>query len=191
MDYFTKQESFNLALRGIFTVSEMITYEYVEDLCKSILGSIDDETEEITLLISSPGGSVDGATCFADFASLFERIRLHGVAVGECGSSAFAILQCCHMRTALRNCIFAVHYMHFNAHLVFDGTQREQAIKAAEVGTKTQKLLDDLICHRSGIKRSEWRRLIREGEKFGVNRTADEMLKLGLVDKVVDTYPLF
>jgi ATP-dependent protease ClpP protease subunit len=191
MDYFTDQESLGLALRGIFTVTREITYHNVEELCQSMLSSIDDGTEELTVLFSSTGGDVAGATCFSDFASLFKRVRIHGVAMGECGSAAFAMLQCCHRRIALRNCVFFVHYMHAGVHIVFDGTEKEQAIKAAEDGTQMQQLLEDMMCRHSGIKRSEWRKLIRDGEKFGMKQTADDMLKSGLLDEVIDEYPLF
>jgi ATP-dependent protease ClpP protease subunit len=192
MDYFGPEESFNLARdHGVFVVTKEISYGLVEDLCQGILSSIDDATEVVEVLISSPGGALAGATCFSEFTSLFEKIRIHGIAVGECGSAAFAMLQCCHKRIALPQCVFAIHYLHSGVPLTCDGTEQEQAKHIAADATRSQKLLDDLICGRSGISRREWKRLMKEGERYGVSLTAQEMLDCGLIDKIIKTFPLY
>ncbi len=96
-----------LANKGMFLITE-VTYETIERLCSDILEYTSEKNDvEATLLINSSGGDPGGTICFKDFRNTLRKdIKINGIAFSECGSAAFALLQCCDKRQALRNCGF-------------------------------------------------------------------------------------
>jgi ATP-dependent protease ClpP protease subunit len=80
---------------------ERISPEQMEGLMKWMANAIAHGKRDFTLLIRSSGGSPNWAVHFASFLRMVpEDVRLHGIAIGECGSAALAVLQFCHKRRA-------------------------------------------------------------------------------------------
>lgn len=193
MDYFPARVALRLRQRGIFVLTGTISEESVSELCQAMTEYIDlsEKTDEITLLISSLGGSVDAAMCFSDFVALFDTVKIRGIAVGECESAALLILQCCHSRLAMRNCSFLIHHIHTLMPTTYDGSEKEQVLAFVRDGRQTNRKLFALVARRSGIKRSVWRRLADEGERYAMKRTPEEIMRLGLLDGITDAFEVF
>lgn len=189
MNYFAPRATLRLQQKGIFVLTGTITEESIGEICQAMTEYIDfaETTDEITLLISSMGGSVDAAMCFSDFVALLGSVKIRAIAVGECESAALLILQCCHSRLSMRNCSFLIHHIHTLMPTTYDGSEKEQVQAFLRDGRQTNRKLVALVSRRSGITRPVWRRLADEGERYGIKRTPEEMCRLGLLDDIIDT----
>ena len=118
------------------------------------------------------------------------KIHLRGVAIGECGSAALALLQCCDVRYAVAGCAFFIHNM-TSTYTYTDGDHDLEKFMA-RVKT-TEDLHNELIrmqCQRSNIKEETWRELANLGSKINHPIMADEALELGLIDRIIPRYPI-
>jgi ATP-dependent protease ClpP protease subunit len=146
-----------------------------------------------TLVINSSGGSPKMVLDFASFlATLSKDVRIEGVTFGECGSAALALLQCCHKRTSVKHCGFFIHNIETKITISCQETSLSDVQRQIEVSRKMEEELVNLQCKRSGITKQKWRKLAAEGQTSpGSVIIAGEAKKLGLVDQVINHYPLF
>ena len=151
------------------------------------------EKQEFTILINSPGGTPALVLYFASFlATLAPEVKIKGVTFGECGSAALALLQCCHERVAVRDCGFFVH--HINTEFVVNCQKKDR--KFLERVLAESRLLEEelvrLQSKRTGMSRRAWMKLADEGEEIrGRAILSSRALTLGLVDKIIEEYPIF
>ena len=147
---------------------------------------------EFTIVINSSGGLPEWIVYFASFVrTLSPNVRLTGVTFGECGSSALALLQCCHKRIAVKHSCFFIHNMHKTIRVNCQDVKWNDLAKKIERSKKLEKELVKLQSKRAGMTVSAWRTLAREGESIVSEIHANEAKKLGLIDAVVDEYPIF
>jgi ATP-dependent protease ClpP protease subunit len=177
--------------KGYFLVTD-VTFEAVENLMGWILNNRPDK-KELTIVINSSGGS-PGAVCyFSSFLRTLEKdAQITGVAFGQCGSAAFALLQCCHARVGVQDCGFFVHRLRHDTSLT-GLTNIDRDIKpriSSSLGV--EDTLVRLTCKRSKLSKKQWYKLADEGERIpGHAIMADRALKLGFIDKIVNSFPLF
>jgi ATP-dependent protease ClpP protease subunit len=179
---------------GTFLVSKIDT-NTIESIEKWILNNrrTAQQQSEFTLVINSSGGSPGLVLYFASFLrTLSADVRLKGVAFGECGSAALALLQCCHERVAVKNCGFFIHNINNTTKFSCQDVDWSKLKNHADNSKKLEAELVRLQAKRCGMPVKKWRSLARKGEENpGTAIFTGEAKKIGLIDSVVEAYPLF
>jgi ATP-dependent protease ClpP protease subunit len=150
--------------------------------------------KEFTILINSTGGEPDIINYFVSFLStLSKEVKIKGVAFGQCGSAAMALFQCCHERIAVKNCGFFIHHVQVDLGFSCQKTLKQLNVQLRlDSARSTEESLVTLQAKRCGMSRAKWMKLADLGEeKRSRAILPSEALKLGLIDKIVDYYPLF
>jgi ATP-dependent protease ClpP protease subunit len=186
-----KQE---IGLQGKFLLS-VVDKPTITELMEWMGRNVSKGKREFTLLISSAGGSPSWACFFASFLrSLPEDVKLHGITFGECGSAALAILQFCHKRTAVRHTAFFPHHvqqtLQINCQLPMEEifAYVEHEIMQSRMIERELSLIQSA---RMGITLDDFFQIADRGEKLsGVKYFTDEALKIGMIDEVIERYPL-
>lgn len=181
-----------LYARGIFPVVGKIDFEVLESLLDFVLRNRE-EKKPITVLINSSGGNPTPVQHFRSLLNVVgSDVKLRGVAFGECGSSALALLQCCTVRYGIEGCGFFIHNMQFMPKLDCALFDEELFRDEFERTKKLEAEMIDLQCRRSGISEEEWRNLARLGSKMsGRAIFCTEAKELGLIDRVRRRFPVF
>lgn len=178
----------SLAEKGVFVITE-VKFTEVTALCNNILACVAAGKKEVTVVINSSGGSPTAAICFHEFVStLSKEIVLTGVAVGECGSAALAMLLCCQRRKAQRYCGFFIHHMEMSLFIKVDGTEEAQIRKNLERSKKISQAIVAMQCACTGMSAEEWKALATKGEAGDSITTAEEALKYKIVHEVIDAW---
>lgn len=177
--------------RGIFLVTK-VDYETMNALTSFIVNNRPKQ-KKFTILINSPGGDPVQILSFASFVrTLSKDVELLGVAFNECGSSALALLQCCHHRIAVDYCSFFIHRMQQKPSINCHKPDMDQLAHDIEETRRLEEVLIRLQCERSGMSVENWCKLA-DSREAGVDNHifASDALRLGLVDEVVDSFPVF
>jgi|GEM_PF-5841533 len=148
---------------------------------------------DFTVLIDSPGGSPGLMLHTASvFRTMKDDFNLTGVAIGECGSAAFALLQCCKTRIMIKNCGLFIHHIQstFTQSAQNESfTEIKERIKFAK---EMEEELVELQAKRCGMTKAKWMKIADRGDNIsGRAILSKEARRLNLVDKVVDSYPIF
>jgi ATP-dependent protease ClpP protease subunit len=175
---------------------EVIDQESMTTLMKWMGDNITRGKREFTLLISSSGGSATWAIQFASFLRMVPGdVRLHGIAIGECGSAALAVLQFCHRRTALRHTAFFPHHVQCTLKINCQQSMEEIMASVEREVAQSRLIERELVLIQSkriGITADEWMQIAEYGEqlKGGIKYLTDDALRLGMIDEVIERYPL-
>ncbi len=179
---------------GKFLVSK-IDAETIESIQEWILRNRlqDDPKTEFTLVINSSGGDPGLVTYFASFLrTLSDEVKLKGVAYGECGSAALALLQCCHERIAVKHCGFFIHHISDTLTISCHNLDMAKVRHVVETSKKLEDELVELQAERCGMSKQRWKTLADKGEKTpGSAILPKEAEQLGMIDKIIEKYPLF
>ncbi len=182
----------SLLQRGVFVIADVVTIDAVQKLVGDILSYIATDKREVTLMINSSGGDPAAAILFNEFVrTLRKEISITGIAFGECGSAALALLQCCHKRKALKHCGIFPHNKKMSITLVLDGTEETQFKKHLENHRKIHDTVVALQLTKTGLTREEWDVLTRKGDLSSAVMTASEALQNKLIDDVIDSFEVF
>lgn len=180
-----------LIKNGQFLVTN-VDDETLGQLAKWIIDSRPTK-KEFAIVICSSGGSPTIVVNFASFVgTLGKEVKLTGVAFGECGSAALALLQCCHDRIAVKHCGFFIHHLHSNfntsPHKVSLNRLKEEIADSLNLEQEIVRMQ----CTRTGMSVAAWNRLADRGETIkGRAIYPADARKLGLIDKIVDQYTVF
>lgn len=180
-----------LIKNGQFLVTN-VDHETLGQLAKWIIDGRPSKKEFIVVICSS-GGSPTMVVNFASFAgTLGKEVKLTGVAFGECGSAALALLQCCHERIAVKHCGFFIHHVHSN----FNTSPHKVSLKRLKEeiadGLHLEQEIVRMQCKRAGMSVAAWNRLADRGETVkGRAIYPADAHKLGLIDRIVDYYAIF
>jgi hypothetical protein len=151
---------------------------------------------EFTLLISSSGGSPSWVIHFAGILrAMPSDVRLHGVAIGECGSAALAVLQLCHTRSAVRHTAFYPHHVQCTLEINCQQSMAEIVAYVEREVAQSRMVEQEVVLIQStrmGITVEEWMQIAEYGEQLdgGIKYLTDDALRLGMIDEVLDWYPL-
>lgn len=176
---------------------ERISPEQMEELMEWMGYSIEHGKRDFTLLISSPGGSPGWAIHFASFLRIApEDVRLHGIALSECGSAALAVLQPCHKRSAVRHTAFYPHHVQVTLDVNCQQPVAEIIAYVEREIAQARLLEQELVSIQSarmGITAEQWMEIAEYGEKLegGIKYLTDDALRLGMIDEVIEHYSLF
>jgi ATP-dependent protease ClpP protease subunit len=180
-----------LVKNGQFLVTK-VDFETLDQLEKWIVNERPAKTEFV-IAINSSGGSPSAVINFASFVGTLGRgVKLTGVAFSECGSAAIVLLQCCHERIAVKHCGFFIHHLQSN----LNTTPHQVTLKRFREEVADSRDLEDevvrLQCARTGLSAAAWNRLANRGSLIkGRAIYPAAARKLGLIDKIVDHYPIF
>ena len=181
-----------LAERRFVPIIGKIDREKVEGLGK-ILPVLDlKEVAPITLLISSGGGSI---ACSRYIGGIIDALHspVDALVIERAASAAVDIVLMCRKRRALPTSTFFLHF----ARCTFEATLNSDIITAEDIAifkkrmTANKRALEELYARRLGKKRAEIHRLFGIGEKYDIDYTASEALKLGIIDEIDTTFKYF
>ncbi len=190
----TSKREEELDCEGKFFIS-VVDSKTISRLMSWMSDNIQKGRRDFTLLISSGGGSPSWASYFASYLrSIPQDVRLHGIAIGECGSAALAILQFCHKRSAVRHTGFFPHHMQskfeINCHQPMEEilAHVEREIMQARSIEEELSLIQSA---RMGITLEQWYQIADFGEQVtGIKYFTYDALRLGMIDEVIEHYPL-
>lgn len=178
--------------KGIYPISE-ITHDAIQEIRDWIITNMD-KRKKFTILINSSGGSPSSVIRFSSFTSVLPKnVELIGVAVDTCGSAALALLQCCRKRIAVKNTSFFIHHVKSDIRVGYYYKNRDQIISdELESNKKIEDEIVSIQCKRSGLSEKKWMEIADNGEKYCYTPIfTEQCLKLGLVDKTIDSYSIF
>lgn len=176
---------------GYFIVTE-VNFEVVRNLIIWILSNRPSK-KEFTIVINSSGGDPVSVVYLASFLrSLKKEVELHGIAFGECGSAALAMLQLCQKRSAVLNTGFFIHHMQKTIKMNCQETDLAVVEKKLADSRQTERELVEIQCIRTGLSTKKWNDLADLGEEFpGRAIMTQEAKELGLIDEVLKQFDLF
>jgi ATP-dependent protease ClpP protease subunit len=169
-----------------------VNFDVVYALIDWILENRPEKTSFI-VPINSSGGMPSAVVYFASFLrTLPEDVKFSGVAFGQCGSAALALLQCFQERIAVESCGFFIHNLQTKIRVDCRNPDKQAIDAEIEQSRVIEDELVRLQCKRTGITKEKWRELAEAGERLeGRAILASQAFALGLVDKVVERYPIF
>ena len=191
-----EMEKFGAELRGrrILVVSDGINPTMAGRIIDGLLSfNFESTVAEIKLIIDSSGGNVVPAL------RVFDTIRLSkapvvGIVHGRCDSVAVSLFQACHRRLTTANSTFFLHFITSDLKFKFHESEKEvlKRLRAVRVHNhQLQERIEKILSARTGRTIAQLRQLMQKGELEERRIMADEALKLGLVDEVIDTYDIF
>ena len=180
-----------LLRKRVVCLSSDIDAEMVGKIGSSIMTLNLESPDEIKMIIDSGGGKIVSSLKLVDFIKI-SKAPVTAIVIGACSSSAVNVLEACHKRLSMPHSRFFLHFASHND-FGYNAGQSESAIigilRKEIRGTKMlQRALEDLILAQTNISRGELRRLMRDG---GTRLNAQEALKIGLIDEIVEKYDLF
>lgn len=151
------------------------------------------QKSKFTILINSSGGS-PGLVAYT--ASVLKTMKsdfhLTGVAFGECGSAALALLQCCNERVVIKHTGLFVHNIEDTFQLSSQTHDLNKVKTRLGISRNLENELIELQRKRCGMTRAQWMKLAKRGQDFpGTAIFPKEAKKLGLIDQIVESYPIF
>lgn len=159
-------------------ISGEITMETALRIQSEFKQYVEGGAESITLVLDSPGGNVAAGMLIYSIVKN-SSVPVTGVALGDCGSIAFTILQACTSRGAQSETKFLVHFLLFTASAViyYDA---ELAKKVRDGNMATQEDIIKIHLVRSNITRDALLELMKKGEII----TSRYAMKLGMIDVI-------
>lgn len=147
--------------------------------------------EKIILLIDSDGGAVQSALTIYDLIKL-SKAPVTGLVFGDCKSMAIILLQACKVRLATTHSNFYLHELNWKSGIMILNKDSKTNIrkKLRELKRFRKKILD-ILKSRSKLSIEEIEKFMSDGENYETHLLSDEIFKMGLIDKVVEEYPLF
>ena len=185
-----KQEE--LLNKGCFPVLGDINFGKMESLASWISNNYN-KKDHLILLISSEGGDPNAVMWLSSYLrTLPSRVKLFGVAVGECGSAAFAMLQLCDWRAGVRGTGFFVHRVGYRTRI--STHEVNDLSRIAEELQRSQLLEDELVamqCRRIGCSETDWYVIAMQGETSKSRAIlVDEAKKFNFIDRILVKMPL-
>lgn len=180
-----------LCKHGYFVVTE-VTFEVATSLINWILRNRPKQ-KEFTILINSSGGQPEAVVYLASFLrTLSSEVRVNGVAFGECGSAALAMLQLCHTRYALLNTGFFIHTAELHTRLKCEGEDMSRVQERLDDLWHIQEELVQIQCKRANLPRESWRQFAKYGDDDpGRPITTRTARQQGLIDVTLTKLNLF
>lgn len=129
--------------------------------------------------ITSKGGDVDVGLRMIRLIR-DSQVSVNATVVGEAGSTAAVILQCCKIRRMTKTATLQYHYGSWRVSFLiyFDD---EIAERNRVNGVRYQNALIEPIVARTGMSAENAHKLLREARELG----SQEALDLGLIDEIV------
>jgi ATP-dependent Clp protease, protease subunit len=175
-------ESAALKQRRLF-ISKSVDMDLAEDVIRKLwFLEHASSTEEVILVINSPGGSVDAGFAIWDQIKMMP-FPIATVVTGLAASMGSVLALCApkNKRYATPKSRFLIHQPSLNT--VIEGQATDLEIQAKEI-LKTKKLIVDLYCEASGKPASEIEKTIDRDRWM----SAGEALEFGLITKTISSY---
>ena len=181
-----------LAERRLVPLRGKLDKDMANGICGTLVALDLKEAAPITLLISSNGGDVPSGKYIGDIIQTL-RSPVDGLVIDRAASMAVDVLLTCRKRRALPHAEIYVHFTRCGFEVVRDS----EAISDIDIAALTKKLTDDkrdredLYMARLGKTRDQVHELFRLGEKYSLDYSADQALKLGFIDEIDRTFKFF
>lgn len=138
-----------------------------------------DEEKPISLYIDSPGGNADAGLDICDMIR-HSRAPVIGVVYRQAYSMAAVILQACSTRKCMRNAAILIHSIRL-CEAPLDELEDDLEKTLAKT-RKCQAAVNEIIQSRTGFSDEKMREINKKDEFF----SAEQALKLGLIDEILD-----
>ena len=171
-----------LANRRLF-ISRPIDMSLAEEIIRKVwFLEYSSPTEEVTLIINSPGGAVDAGFAIWDQLKMMS-FPLTTVVTGLAASMGSVLALCAPKgrRFATKRSRFLIHQPALSG--AVEGQATDLEIQAREI-LKTKKQIVDLYCEATGRSVGEMEKAIDRDRWM----SAEEALAFGIVDRLISTY---
>lgn len=147
-----------------------------------------ESAEPLRILIDSEGGNSDEGLWVHDLLKALP-VPTVGIVIGKCHSAAAVILQGCTERTALPHARFLIHSVSSSAHGIHGSARRirEELREMVRSRAISQERVEHALGARLSCTSAELRSVMRIGDRHDRELTAQEALRLGLLDRIVTT----
>lgn len=164
--------------RTILLSSEITQYD-ASTIAGLILVLSGESNKEITLMLNSPGGAIEGFLAIYDVMQLVEA-PIKTIVLGDASSAAAMLLAAGSkgLRFATQNAYIMIHEIQLSGGSEGSTTEVEKEMKACK---KMNKRILEILAQHVG---KPYRRIQRDC-KNNKYMTADEALKYGIVDKII------
>ena len=203
-------ENDNLKLPFFLSDNEMIQWTGYWHSCRRILitGELNSDSlkksslelikldyensEPITIMIESGGGSVVPTHQFEDMMSVLNS-PVDIIIMGNCASIAVDLVQMCRRRMILPSARMLVHYIRNEQRWVCDDMDQMEV----DIGYFRERMRStgerrlNLYTKRTGLSRERIRELFRHGEVHQSYFSAEQAIELKLADEIVSDFKLF
>jgi ATP-dependent Clp protease, protease subunit len=182
-----------LSSKRIIVLDGDITRDVADKLAGQMLYLSAKSTDKITFLIDSSGGDINAAFVVYDTMQTF-GLNVHGIVIGTCQSAANIILLGCKWREATPHSRFLVHNVYSETRIIIDEddeTMRERTGVACASGQSARKKKMEVYAKHTKQADEVLARLITRGQKYGEMLNAEDALKYGFIQRIVESYPLF
>lgn len=147
---------------------------------KALVHLIVNDCPDITLSITSPGGSADIGLHIYDMLHNYPA-KITGIAMATAYSMAVVILQACAKRWAYANTKFLAHDLEFNKIKQSDLKNKKKLSELQENINEQQEQIYKILSKRTGQSLSTIRKECAKNQEM----SAKKALQFGLIDKII------
>jgi ATP-dependent Clp protease, protease subunit len=180
------EEELAISRNRVILLSGSIGDELIRNIEATLLTMDALNARSIKMLINSSGGELECALHLYDFIRLM-RSEITAIVIGQCSSSALAILQACKRRMMTENAFLILHNGTITRAFRCDSTVSENLDSLLGEVTGCDNRYKDIIKKRSGMTAEQLEELMKAGSKFGGRIDAATARRYSLVDNVADS----
>ena len=167
-----------------------ITLESIAQMTVAVAKLNMQSAEGITLLIDSPGGSLESSMHFYDFVKCC-RTPFTAVVMEACHSAAINILVACGKRLSLPHAKFLLHATRVTQEFSEDEYSAEVIKNTAHRLKTVHGWSVALQAKETRLKEEKIQELMHQGHRHKKLLTPEEMKKLGYIHEIVPSFPIF
>ncbi len=169
-----------------------IDADKADGIAKTMIAFDLKEVAPIKLIISSKGGDVTAGEAIIDaIRSLNSPVE--GIVVGHAASMAIDVLFACNRRTGLPHSRYFLHFQRKGFDIVCDDEVSKKSSITAVMNKIREGKARQEKCYAERMKKpvGEIRRLLRLGEALHAEYSADDAVKLNIIDEISRNFKYF
>lgn len=172
----------------VFFICNSLSEKQLLELKEDIIKADNTGKGPIYLGIDSNGGNIFPALHLIDAIGFLDN-PVVGIVIGRCMSAAFTLLQKLNLRLATPRSSFLIHSPRMTVEIFAMHSNREinMILKEATSSLRMcQRQTLEIISARTGISIKQLERMIRAGDRYERQYSAQEALELGFVDSIIE-----
>jgi len=173
----------------------IVNEDIYRDLCEWINRSIHvllslNEKKDIYLLLDTDGGLAHHTLKVRDLLKAIP-VNTIGIVNGRCNSAGLILFSGCTKKFALLNSTFYFHHLRGTFEIKESYKYSENYLKIKNEIASLKKSVHTTLEDGFGLTKKQIIALCLEGEKFEHHYSVQEMLKLGVIDKIITKLPFY
>ena len=180
-----------LLKKRVILVDESISHEFMDWVKREIhLMVNNDSKKDIYLLIDTFGGKSNAGLVGRDLLKAIP-VKSIGIVNGACKSTGLELLSGCSEKLSLPNSKFFFHYINYSNSIKEEFNFEEGAQELKNDFNNYKLAYYEAYQDGFGLTAKQIKKLTETGEKYSRHYSAQEMLKLGVIDKIITNLPFY